>query len=442
MTIKLFLKQAAVFIFFLLCVEFFLFVKGIQPGILCGKRVFKKVDKVVLLDGYIADEFGITSVSQDAAKYLCKYIEKNKKSLRFIEAYRLLKAGHTRTPYIIGRDYVDVNNYAIENEFTSFIKRIREKAHPDPVESAYIDYVKCPINRDGFRSIEFSYIDTDKKKLLLLGDSFTWGHHTENKTNSFADILSSRGYVTYNSGITGTDLPQYYAVAKKYICTLLPDVVIVNLFLGNDIMEYDRKLRPFVPVFYSTNAGLLNTCPQGKYFTDFQSAYNYILYEVSIPRQDENLFNFLSAQTRITTRIWQGLAAHRWVETTPDFIVLNYWDELRELKTGYRINREYLEKIQWLCKEANAELIVSIIPEMDNIRVTRAEIQEKLDGFEFNKIETLTASDYKQSNGHFNEKGHKKYADFLAGLIESLHAEDLPFTHLQFNSNNRKHLNN
>src|SRR4051812_9783117 len=31
------------------------------------------------------------------------------------------------------------------------------------------------INSDGFRSKEFSEIDTAKKKIMFIGDSFTWG---------------------------------------------------------------------------------------------------------------------------------------------------------------------------------------------------------------------------------------------------------------------------
>ena len=56
-----------------------------------------------------------------------------------------------------------------------------------------------------------------KKKVLMLGDSFLYGHSAENFTSSFANNLLAKGYYVYNTGISGADVTQYKAIADKYI---------------------------------------------------------------------------------------------------------------------------------------------------------------------------------------------------------------------------------
>lgn len=416
--LKIFAKNLFVLFLLLLFLEFALFVMGFSPGILSKRKYLKMVEQISLFEGYKSDEAGITSISADAENYLENYIRNGKELPLWMESLQLKHNKRNKTPYIIGRDYVDIADNRIGNEFAVFIQQLKKKDKPDETDIAYLNYVKHPVNEDGFRSIDFKNFHTDKKKILLLGDSFTWGHHTKNKTDSFADVLSARGFIVYNSGITGADIPQYYAVAKKYLCRVMPDYVIVNVFLGNDIAEFDRKPLPYTPVFFTTNAGLLYSCPHGKYFTDAQTAYDFIIKESSIPHQDDNLLNFLFAQTRITTILWRGLSAKGIVDNSADEAVSAYWKEVSSLRKGYSINREYLEQIRQLCEDVNACMIVSVIPEMNNIAVPASEISKKLDTFEFRKIDNLTQSDYFGRNEHFSEQGHRKYAAYLIHLME------------------------
>jgi len=56
-----------------------------------------------------------------------------------------------------------------------------------------------------------------RTKILFLGDSFTWGASAKPITNCFVDIVTRRGYLTFNTGIPGTGLNQYVYIAEKYI---------------------------------------------------------------------------------------------------------------------------------------------------------------------------------------------------------------------------------
>jgi hypothetical protein len=91
------------------------------------------------------------------------------------------------------------------------------------------------INSDGFRGIEFKQYDTAGTKILFLGDSLTWGASANPITNCFVDIVRRCGYLTFNTGIPGTDPNQYAYLAEKYVPLLKPYIFAVMFYLGNDL---------------------------------------------------------------------------------------------------------------------------------------------------------------------------------------------------------------
>ncbi len=124
-------------------------------------------------------------------------------------------------------------------------------------DSTYWARQQIGINEDGFRSPSFSKLDSCKKKVLFIGDSFAWGKSAEPLTgNCFVDLVRKEtGCEVINLGIPGADPAQYYELAKKYIPTLKPDVVFVMFFMGNDLMTEDRKVIPWPPVLLCHQCG-------------------------------------------------------------------------------------------------------------------------------------------------------------------------------------------
>ncbi|MFT5779120.1 MAG: hypothetical protein ACI837_002077, partial [Crocinitomicaceae bacterium] len=114
------------------------------------------------------------------------------------------------------------------------------------------------INEEGFMSeIEFTQEAMDslrklgKKIVLLVGDSYTMGCCPDNESESFANLLGkSSEYAILNFGVGATDPLQYKLVVEKYLPKLNPDLVAVAVFLGNDIISFDRTPKPFVPICY------------------------------------------------------------------------------------------------------------------------------------------------------------------------------------------------
>ena len=69
------------------------------------------------------------------------------------------------------------------------------------------------INEEGFRSPAFNTLDTTKKKVLFIGDSFAWGLSAEPVANHcFVDLVRNESnYEVINLGIPAADPPQYLA---------------------------------------------------------------------------------------------------------------------------------------------------------------------------------------------------------------------------------------
>ncbi len=408
--------NARVLFSLLVVTEFSLALAGFDPGRTIYDNGFSPVDELVDFKGYEADDRGIMHLDRDAKNFANDYIKENDlgNELLFMTSLNLKRKHYT--PYRVGRDFLEVIQGKVRTEFSVFIDKLKSNSGTSPDETAILTYLKSPINSDGFRSIEFENISSDKRKVFLLGDSFTWGAGVENLSSSFADNLTSQGFLVYNSGIVGTDLPQYKEVASKYLAKVKPDVVILNLFVGNDIAEHRIDLKPFHKQFFNTNAGTLMAAPHGEYVKNADEAYEKIIDQAMIPK-NMSFVNFISSQTRISTLLWRlcakmGVIGHVASKESSD-----YWDFVNKSKLGYSVNAEILKEIEQICEANQCELIVSIIPERDNLAIDKYELDKMVVNFPYVRISNLTKEDY-SPDYHLNESGCRKYAAFLQEQIQ------------------------
>jgi lysophospholipase L1-like esterase len=362
------------------------------------------------LKGYYSDTNGIFKIDSFTRLEIKRNISSGNKNLGEWQINEV---------YSLASENIEIINGEVNNEFSSLYKRIIKKdtLTLSDFEKGIIEYVNCPINQDGFKSIPFKQYKSEKPKVLLLGDSFTWGHSTSHKSYSFADQLLAKEYVIYNASITATDVAQYLAIAKKYISLLKPDFVIVNFYLGNDITYYKREPLQNAPVFFYTNAGVLMACPHGKYFENADSAYNFYLNQWSIPEND-NIINKIMSKTVLTTLCWRLLLKLEITNYGKSYIAAYYQDaEIRKYSFPY-CNVE-LEEINRISNENDAKFILSSIPEVyTNTFNTKKNFPDLFEGLDFIEMD-VTKEDYKLDDGHFNNLGHKRYADFLIKQIEA-----------------------
>jgi hypothetical protein len=405
-------KQILISIFFsiviLIISEVWLISKDYKPGVHTKVYFFNQVDSLYLLKGPYTDSMGILKIDSLVKNEICNNVK--------LKINDWNSEVHSDV-YSIAKEQIMFINGLVENELYETYNQILKKEVCDLtiLDSAIIDYIHCPINIDGFRSIAFKNYNTSKPKVLLLGDSFTWGHSTTIKTNSFADILLSRGYVVYNTGISATDVAQYLAVAKKYIPLLKPDFVIANFYLGNDVTYFKREVLPDRPMLYTTNAGNLMACPHGKYFVSAKDAYDFTLKHMIIDEKDNFLF-CLASKTVISTLILQALYELKIINNFC-FDIVKYYHEAEKRKFNKPYCNLELKHIENICSREGSIFILSSIPELSEKSIkTVKNFPNLFEGIMYHEM-PVNKSYYKLSDGHFNDLGHRKYADYLDSLI-------------------------
>ena len=389
----------------------------IEPGQHTYSPWFSETDSLIELEGMQADSDGILHVSSKAAEYVNHRLA----SYSYTTARYEQKENVCLEVYGLEWNYFELQSDTSTHPFAAWLRNIKKKP---PQQHSYFEqqvlqYSLQPINQEGFRSISFKAGDTTRKKILLLGDSFTWGHYSENKLSSFADLLLQKGYWVYNTGISGADVPQYVAIAQKYVPVLKPDVVVVNFFMGNDISYYPRKVEPYRPYHYMTNASNLISCPNGIYFNSPQEAYKFVCAHYRIPLT--SAFNRFCTYTALGTAAFMALKKYNKVSVmVPQYE--DYWTKAAALHSTMPYANKQLTDLQKVCKENGSRLILVAIPEQRGNQLIKPEDVPEL----FPDIKYYTSpvqlSHYATDNGHYNESGHRIHAGFIDSLIKNYSA--------------------
>lgn len=397
------LLSVVTFVLLLALAEFGFRLVGWTPGQFQYNQWLKIVDKLETIHGFCADENGIFKVDTAVA----------------YDIQRKLVAGQIDPDKI--SNYCKDKNYGLEigSIYTDhYYPKLKEGelwdrlANPSDLHADHDSLIHWfrsnPVNPNGFYAIPFDTDHVGKARVLIIGDSFAWGHSTSNKMLSFSNTLLARGYTVFNTGISGADLPQYNAILEQYFNQLQPDVVVVNLFMGNDIMPHERTVRPYQPILYGTNAGNVYSFQVDEQFDSREEAYQNVVNNMIVPQTTE--FNRLASKTVISSLAWAvcakiGLIDHKF-SAFPD-------------NPDYSESKNELSRIISFCEQKDVPLILSIVPELNGDELIGAEkfpevFNDKIEYYESD----LVADEYYPGDGHFNDLGHKAYADHLERLIE------------------------
>lgn len=390
-----------------------------RPGVHTTFNWFHEVDSLVTLKGFMADSDGIYKIDPEAATYInnavTKYTTRTFPSADSAFLIHGVANGISSDLYGQCFDYLYLKDTNYHSPFADYLQRIKNDTTEDEINAAIVNYSNAPINADGFRSIAFKQYHTKKKKILVLGDSFAYGNGTTNFTNCFADLLLAKGYVVYNSAITGTDPEQYRAIAKKYIPVLHPDVVLFNLSTASDMGYCERPVRPLARVSFPTNAGNLVACPQGIYFNTAESIYNFIVEQSRIPEQ--GAFNTICSKTCITTLVWKALEKNGWVnKNTP--AMENYNKAVAQIAEPAPVCTRIVADIKTVAEKNEARFIYVQVPELTTAGLKYPKDYKGFSDTIPHFYPPVDATGYKEPGGHFNDKGHKLYAEYLQKLIE------------------------
>lgn len=270
-------------------------------------------------------------------------------------------------------------------------------------------YPGVSVNAAGFRGSEFEPVDTKKTKILLVGDSYTWGAAAKPFTNSFADLIREAGYHVYNAGIPGTDPIQYANVLKKFVPLLKPDLAAVCLYLGNDVKRTPQVVAANKNLRYLTNYGMLRGFDdKGNHFNNAREALEYLKKRKC--GYCKSLWAYFLHKTVIGRGIYEIINKNKLV-TYKD----NKWVT------------DTLKGMQSICEKNGCRFFLFLIPVVKRNETKRNSLKDNIHLFKelpHYHPENLQEADYQEPpNSHFNNRGHRKYADFI---IEILKKEGYP----------------
>jgi hypothetical protein len=389
--------------------EVFLRYRGYAPGKHTPNQWFSMVDTLWVKEGFMADSLGIFRISDQAKSSVWQMMERDS----FLHL-----PNQSSEAFCNARDALQLKRGEVSGELETAYRKAKliNQSQRSDWQQAVVALVDSALNPDGFRSIPFRRMVNDKPSILLLGDSFTYGFSASSLYNSFADLLLARGYTVYNSGITGTDIAQYLAIAEHYLPILNPDIVIANVFLGNDIVYHERTVCPGCPVFFPSNAGNLVACPHGITFKSPQEAYEHSLHNIYI-QKDAGLLAQLMSLSSMTSALW-GVLWNNGFVNYHDSIAAEYYRKVAANKRNPPFCRNELQRIDSTSTANGARCIISVIPEVGtDVFRTVEDFPRVFSGLEYVQME-VGSEDYVLSNGHFNDRGHRRYADFLQKLID------------------------
>jgi len=331
---------------------------------------------------------------------------------------------------------------------TGVVERIRAARYP-----AGTVRFGFPVNRGGHYDHEFLPRREGRRVVASIGDSFSAGvvHHMFHFTTVAEGLLD--GVDVYNYGLPAIDLPEYLHILVTEVLPADPDLIVVNVFVGNDLS------RPVPPV---TRPSMLER------WLDPEN-----LLVVQLPRR----LLALAAQSRrarraLEDRDGRGAEAVR-LHTRADVLkrypwyedidreptTLDMWSFISiERDRAARLCRqpphEFETRLEWLARMRSAArgtmLGVMIIPDMfqvddglwaeiapddcddvgrvASVQITRQWLEEN--GFPYvdllpllrgvKPLEDGERHLYKLTDTHFNARGNRVAGEALARFIETL----------------------
>lgn len=163
--------------------------------------------------------------------------------LRFDQITGILRGDYQRRvmnlPDPVNRADEMLGWYPKEN-FQSEVKQFRD------LNNQEYD-IKYSTNDYGFR--KWGDLSTDKKKILIVGDSFTQAELVSDKESYYEKLGGLVDYEIFAFGCVGYGTLQEYLVLRKFVDMIRPDLIIIQ-FCGNDFVNNSYHFSNIVPHYH------------------------------------------------------------------------------------------------------------------------------------------------------------------------------------------------
>jgi hypothetical protein len=280
------------------------------------------------------------------------------------------------------------------------------------------------INPQGYHdSDEFVHSPAldDAYKILILGDSFTWGASADVGLSWVerveAELKGRQSVIVWNAAIPATGTKQALLSLKSLLPIMQPDLVILGFFTN----DFADNLYP-LDMYYRTNAGIA--------ILQYSLNENYAPVKIAPdeaferafgipPGNKANPLEFLIRRTRSGSLFFQGVTQLE-TDIAYYFIQEPYFDPTAPLEFQVGITQDLVAEIQNLAAAAKTEFLVMLIPERNDLGTPGENYQKAISLFNelgISYIEPraiLLERDYApEPDPHWNNEGHGKVAGFV-----------------------------
>lgn len=277
------------------------------------------------------------------------------------------------------------------------------------------------INNDGYHdSDEFTAIpaDSDSLRILATGDSFTWGASSD-IGSSYVDILETDIKKTYpglvwNTGMPATGTNHALFTAKKYLPLQKSNYVILGFYTGND---FGDNLVPFDRLIFNKLASCYNQYDLDKDMKPVKLSNReaYKKATGSYPMEELNFVQKILIRSRVLSFVKDLITK---VEKRMS------GSKTKIAAEEYRMTKAYLKQLNEYVKENGAELIVLVIPSLNDVKkkgdqyFNALKVLKELSLDYVDPISQFTESDYLTiDGGHWKNSGHIKAGHTLSKFL-------------------------
>ncbi len=280
------------------------------------------------------------------------------------------------------------------------------------------------INAQGFRDDkDYSFEnESGKKRVIVLGDSFTFGIGVEN-AKTIPKLLEKMGdYEVLNFGSSGYDVVQYFLILKEMGMKYNPDAVVFDIYLGNDIEDVNLphpyqwpRLKPY---FKEEDGQIVlknSPVPQDGE-KEYVRAADYRVKNLSFYSKIKWLFNFK------TVLLGKNILKQNLYPTLEKFGLVK---SIGDYEENFFIIEKLLEQTKSLME--GKKIAIMIIPSK-NIKYNYLErkfgekieeiaIRQDIDYVNLVPLIIKEGDCHYPREGHFNEKGYNLAATALYNLL-------------------------
>ncbi|HMI79621.1 MAG TPA: hypothetical protein VK484_12560, partial [Ferruginibacter sp.] len=282
------------------------------------------------------------------------------------------------------------------------------------------------INNEGYHDNDnFTEIssNSDSLRILAAGDSFTWGASAD-VGSSYVDVLESdvkKAYpgMVWNTGVPATGTNHALFTTKKYLPLQKSNYVVLGFFVAND---FGDNLLPYDNLVFNNLASCYNLYDYDKDFKPFKISKREAFKKATgtYPTEELNFVQKILIRSRFLT--FMGSLKDKIVNRLSG-------NKKRTTEQEDEMTTQYLTQLKDYVKENGAELIVLVIPSLEDVskgkqyhyeslikilNVLSVKYVEPFD--QFTKDDYLTVG-----GGHWKNSGHIKAGHALSKyLLDSI----------------------